>query len=336
MDDFRISKYTKINSPENIKKYFHAQSSVVNFIYNSRQNIIDIINNTTNKKLIIVGPCSIHNPEEAIEYGKCLKKISNKFSDKLLVVMRVYFEKPRTTIGWKGLINDPDLDGSYNINKGIVIARKLLLDLNTIKIPVASELLDTIIPQYINDLVSWGAIGARTVESQVHREMVSGVSFPVGFKNNINGDVQVAIDAVKTAETKHCFIGITKKGEPSVISTTGNANCHVILRGSKNGTNYKSYKEYNKVIVDCSHGNSEKDYTKQKDVVDYLCKNGAFNSSNFIGIMLESNINEGSQKLDCNNPQNLKHGVSITDSCISLNETEELLQKIYDQINTQE
>ena len=259
--------------------------------------------------------------------------------DKILVVMRVYFEKPRTTVGWKGLINDPDLNNTFNVNKGLKLARELLLYINSIGLPCGYEILDTITPQYISDLISWGAIGARTTESQVHRQLVSGLSVPVGYKNGTSGNINIAVNAILSSQYSHCFMGITDKGEPAICKTKGNLNCHVIHRGSNKKPNYYNEdilktesllidKNINQnIMIDCSHGNSYKNYKNQAEVLNYsinLIKNG---NKSIIGFMIESNINEGKQKLE--NPNNLKYGVSITDSCINIKETQELLLSLY-------
>jgi 3-deoxy-7-phosphoheptulonate synthase len=334
MEDNRVIKYIELGAPEKIKKHYPLKDSVKKFIDEKRVEIKKVINGIDNRILVIVGPCSIHDTEAAMDYAKRLKVLIDRYKDTLLIVMRVYFEKPRTTVGWKGLINDPDMDGSNNINKGLLKARKLLIELNEMGVPAGCELLDTVIPQYLSDLISWGAIGARTVESQIHRELVSGVSFPIGFKNGTNGDVNVALNAVISSRMSHTFVGITNSGIPAIVSTSGNEDCHIILRGSNNGANYMDYDKYDiRLMIDCSHGNSNKDYRKQKDVVKYvgdeIIKFGKMNKvSKIFGLMLESNIYEGSQKLS----DNLEYGISITDSCISFEETDILLlylSKVY-------
>jgi 3-deoxy-7-phosphoheptulonate synthase len=258
--------------------------------------------------------------------------------DQILIVMRVYFEKPRTTVGWKGLINDPNLDNSFDVNKGLILARQLLLNLNTIGMPCGYEVLDTITPQYISDLISWGAIGARTTESQVHRQLVSGLSMPVGFKNGTGGNIKIARDAILSARYPHCFMGITNVGEPAICKTKGNLSCHLILRGSSDAPNYseqhieKSIKLLDEhklpraIMVDCSHGNSRKDHTKQKVVLKNIMNQIKANK-HIIGVMIESNIYEGHQKLT--DPNALAAGISITDSCISIIETEAIILDAY-------
>ena len=341
INNTNITSFKEILTPNELINEYPANEEIKEFIKITRKEIINILNNKDNRKLLIVGPCSIHNIEEAKKYADMLKILNGKVSDKIKIVMRVYFEKPRTITGWKGLINDPDLDESYNIDKGLRSARDLLLYLAKNEIPAAYEMLDTFTPQYIADLISWSAVGARTTESQVHRQLVSGLSMPVGFKNSTNGDCKVALDAIKSAEHKHCFYGITYDGKASMISTKGNKNSHIILRGSNIKPNY--YKEdieeleklkkkndsSTKIIIDCSHGNSQKDYKKQSLVIDYIIEHH-LNNKNIIGYMLESNIKEGNQKID--EKDKLKYGVSITDSCISFEETIKLVIKLYDNI----
>ena len=329
MENTKIISFQPLIRPDTLKQKYPITESIKNLVMNTRQEIRNIIKGISGRKLFIIGPCSIHNVDEALVYAKELKQLADRVQDKILIVMRVYFEKPRTTIGWKGLINDPDLDNSFQVNKGLELARKLLLDINSIGLPCGYEVLDTITPQYISDLMSWGAIGARTTESQVHRQMVSGLSMPVGFKNGTGGSVVVARDAVMSASYPHCFMGITDKGEPAIVTTKGNRDCHIILRGSNNGPNFHidmivetadmmSCKKLSPaVMIDCSHGNSMKDYRNQHAVLDTTLMNMTI-CKNIIGVMIESNINEGKQNLDTGE---LKYGVSITDSCISITET---------------
>ena len=334
MNNVNIKEFRPLIKPNVLCDMLPTTEEVRDLVEHTRREIQDILTGKSKKKIFIVGPCSIHNTDEALEYGKELKKIADKVRDNILVVMRVYFEKPRTTIGWKGLINDPDLNDNFNVNKGLMMARKLLLELNEIGVPCGYEVLDTITPQYISDLISWGAIGARTTESQVHRQMVSGLSMPVGFKNGTNGNMIIARDAILSAGYPHCFMGINNEGIPSICTTKGNLYCHVILRGSNISTNYsfehleemtmllREKTQYHSIMVDCSHGNSQKNYKNQNKVLKSVLKSmKQFN--NLIGVMIESNIFEGKQKI-CKK-KNLKKGVSITDSCIGLEETEELL-----------
>jgi len=301
-----------------------------------REIIKNILNKEDHRLLVVVGPCSIHDTKAALEYAVKLKKLSIELQDSIVIVMRTYFEKPRTTIGWKGLINDPDLNDSFNINKGLRIARKLLIDINEIGLPTALEFLDTISPQYISDLISWGAIGARTTESQLHRELVSGLSMPIGFKNSTTGNIKIIIDAIKSSRYSHKFLGINSNGISSIIKTRGNPYTHAILRGSDHGTNY--HKEFistfsqilidhnisPNIMIDCSHGNSNKSYKEQIKVVDYLIQLINSGNNDIMGLMIESNIKAGNQKLT----NNLEYGVSITDECIDWSTTVLLLKKL--------
>lgn len=340
MENTKIISFQPLIRPDTLKQKYPITESIKNLVMNTRQEIRNIIKGISERKLFIIGPCSIHNVDEALVYAKELKQLADRVQDRILIVMRVYFEKPRTTIGWKGLINDPDLDNSFQVNKGLELARKLLLDINSIGLPCGYEVLDTITPQYISDLMSWGAIGARTTESQVHRQMVSGLSMPVGFKNGTGGSVVVARDAVLSANYPHCFMGITDKGEPAIVTTKGNKDCHIILRGGNNGPNFHidniiettdmmAVKNLSPaVMIDCSHGNSMKDYRNQHAVLDTTLMNMTVNKS-IIGVMIESNINEGKQNLS---RAKLKYGVSITDSCISIAETIYIIGKAYQRL----
>lgn len=331
-------------TPDYLHTCFPNNGGIGEFVKKNREEIRNILSGVDKRKLMIVGPCSIHDIEMAKEYGKELLKISEKYKDKIKIVMRVYFEKPRTTIGWKGLINDPDMNGTFNINKGLKMARDLLLYLNLIGVPCGYEILDTFTAQYIGDLISWGAIGARTTESQVHRQMVSGLSMPVGFKNNSSGDIEIAANAIISASYPHCFYGIDSKGKASIVETRGNNDCHIILRGSKYSSNYQKHcllktneiltlKHLKKnIMVDCSHGNSEKDYTKQKDVLEY-CGNILTEDRELImGFMIESNLKEGNQKLVLGEADKLEWGVSVTDSCVNIQQTDEMIKSLYDKL----
>ena len=347
LEDQNIFEISPLIKPHILKQELSMSKKLAEFVLKSRQIVANIIKGKDKRFLCIVGPCSIHDTDAALEYAKNLKKINDQFSDKIFIVMRTYFEKPRTTIGWKGLINDPDLNNTYDVNNGLYLARKLLLDINNIGLPCGYEILDSITPQYISDLISWGAIGARTTESQVHRQIVSGLSMPVGFKNGTNGNVKIALDAVVSSKNPHCFMGISAIGEPAICKTKGNEFAHIILRGGSDGPNYYPEKvdeilnEINKynnnknlvdksILIDCSHGNSGKDYTKQniafRSVIEQR-KNGKLGIK---GIMIESNIYCGKQKLE--DPTKLKYGISITDSCIDLQETEELMKLVYDNL----
>lgn len=341
MDNINIQYFKKLTKPLQLRATLPASNDIIDFVINTRAEIRNIVKGVSKKKLFIVGPCSIHNVKEAFEYGKRLKMIADKVASKILIVMRVYFEKPRTTVGWKGLINDPYLNNSFDVNKGLILARQLLLDLNKIGVPCGYEVLDTITPQYISDLISWGAIGARTTESQVHRQLVSGLSMPVGFKNGTDGNIKIARDAILSARYSHCFMGITDEGEPAICKTKGNLSCHLILRGGSVTPNYSKiyidksiklldeYKLPRAIMVDCSHGNSRKDHTKQNTVLNNVI-NQIKDNKTIIGVMIESNIHEGNQKLS--NPHKLLYGVSITDSCMNIEETERVILDAYNSL----
>ena len=335
-----IQEINKLVTPYDLKKIYFCTSELIESINHTRDNINSIISNSFNRFIVIVGPCSIHNTDEAYEYALFLKKMISKYGDKLLIVMRTYIAKPRTCLGWKGLMYDPDLNEDYNINKGLIESRRLLLKINLLGVPCGMEYLDTVSPQYFDDLLVWGAIGARTTESQVHRELCSGISTPVGFKNNLDGDTSVAVNSIKCCAQSHVFIGCNSEGKASSVKSKGNPNGHIILRGSHNGPNYDinsirdtenklEEQHVNKsIIVDCSHGNSGKDYKKQHLGVEAVIQHLQSGIKSIKGIMLESNLVEGSQKL-C---KDLKKGVSITDSCIGLEETQNLLEKLYNTI----
>jgi len=341
INDRNINFIKEIITPNELITKFPLSKKNKIFINNSRTIIQNIITGKDKRKLFIVGPCSIHNINEAKQYALLLKTLSDKINEKIYIIMRVYFEKPRTTTGWKGLINDPDLNGTYDINKGLNLARELLVYLANLELPAAYEMLDTSTPQYISDLITWAAVGARTTESQVHRQLVSGLSMPVGYKNSTMGDCKIAIDAIISSRHPHCFNGISLDGKAAIVSTKGNQYCHTILRGSNTGPNYfiddiknleelsSKYGINNKIMIDCSHGNSNKNYKNQSIVLNYIIDN-YLTISNFIGCMIESNINEGSQKLT--DPNSLQYGLSITDSCISFKETIELLLKVYNNL----
>lgn len=336
INDTNIDYISKLTCPSELRNKYKLNSNLEKFISQSRETIQNILIGKDKRLLCIVGPCSIHKFSEAYDYAVHLHDISKQYKNKLFIVMRTYFEKPRTTIGWKGFINDPDLDNSFKINKGLDLSRKLLYKINTLGLPCGTEILDSITAQYLSDLLSWGSIGSRTVESQIHRQIASGCSFPIGFKNNCNGCIDSAINAIICSHNSHCFMGISLEGEPSICKTLGNQYGHIILRGSYNtGPNYSRKHIENtiyklgdintKIVVDCSHGNSNKDYRNQKKVItdigQQLINYGDL--SNIKGIMLESNINCGKQKLL--EPNTLEYGISITDSCIDLYETDILL-----------
>jgi 3-deoxy-7-phosphoheptulonate synthase len=341
VSNINIHTIDKLITPNELKKKLPSEPLVEDFVFKTRNEINDILDFKDNRKLFIVGPCSIHNIEEAKEYGLMLKKLADEVKDKFLIVMRVYFEKPRTTVGWKGLINDPYLDNTCDVNSGLYLARDLLIYLNKIGLPCGCEFLDTITPHYIADLISWGAIGARTTESQVHRQLVSGLSMPIGFKNGTSGDIDICADAILCAKNKHCFMGIDDDGSACVIKTKGNYDCHIVLRGDKNGPNYRSPNVINvtkilethgvvpRIMIDCSHANSGKTYYNQSYVLENVMKQIIDGTDSIIGIMLESNINENRQSLDYLGKHKLKKGVSITDSCISFETTNCIIKNAY-------
>jgi 3-deoxy-7-phosphoheptulonate synthase len=337
-DDLRI-KWTKVVLPpvfleEELPETENASST----IYHARKEICEILAGTDHRLLVVVGPCSIHDTKAAREYAALLKGAIAEFSRDLRIVMRVYFEKPRTTVGWKGLLNDPYLDESFKINDGLRLARHLLLDLAEMGVPAGTEFLDMISPQYVAGLVSWGAVGARTTESQVHRQLVSGLSCPVGFKNATSGDAQIAVDAVLSAAQPHTFLGHTKNGQSAIFVTTGNPDCHVILRGGKDVLNYgaeavdrvcKQLEDAGlppRVMIDCSHANSSKDYKRQAVVCRDVAGQVAKGEKRIIGVMLESNLVAGAQKLVPGKP--LVYGQSITDPCLAWDETAGLLKEL--------
>jgi 3-deoxy-7-phosphoheptulonate synthase len=337
-DDLRI-KWTKVVLPPVfLEEELPATENVSSTIHHARSQICDILAGKDHRLLVVVGPCSIHDTKAAREYAGLLKGAIGELSKELCIVMRVYFEKPRTTVGWKGLLNDPFLDQSYKINDGLRLARHLLLDLAEMGVPAGTEFLDMISPQYVAGLVSWGAIGARTTESQVHRQLVSGLSCPVGFKNATSGDVQVAIEAMLSAAHPHTFLGHTKHGQSAIFVTTGNPDCHVILRGGRKTVNYtadsvaqvcKQLEDAGlrpQVMIDCSHANSNKDYTRQPLVCRDVVAQIADGDRRIIGVMLESNLVAGAQKLVPG--QSLVYGQSITDACIAWDETLPLLREL--------
>lgn len=331
-DDLRITGLNPLISPAVLAYYLPLTEQASQVVAAGRRQAEAILRGEDDRLLAIVGPCSIHDPEAAIEYATKLKAEADRLKDDVLVVMRVYFEKPRTTVGWKGLINDPGLDNSFDINRGLRIARRLLLDLANMGMPSGTEFLDTISPQYIADLISWGAIGARTTESQIHRELASGLSMPVGFKNGTGGSIQIALDAIQSSSNPHHFLSVTKQGVSAIVSTSGNQSCHLILRGGKKGPNYeaKDIEEAavmlreqglpESVMVDCSHGNSLKDYRNQPLVAKDLAHQIGAGSKVVTSVMIESNLVEGNQKLG-DDLSSLTHGQSITDACLGWDDT---------------
>lgn len=336
-DDLRIVEIKEVIAPATLHNELPITDESSRCVFTARAAVQKILHGEDDRLLVIVGPCSIHDPVAAREYAGRLKALRNALASDLMIIMRVYFEKPRTTLGWKGLINDPNLDDSFEINKGIRIARNLLLDLNEMGMPAGTEYLDLISPQYIADLVSWGAIGARTTESQVHRELASGLSCPIGFKNSTNGGLQVAIDAVGSAINPHHFLSVTKAGKSAIFSTTGNKDCHVILRGGKK-PNYgpqgineaTSLLEKSglapRVMVDCSHANSLKQHEKQMEVGQSVANQLSAGEMRIFGVMVESHLVAGRQ--DIRPGVELIYGQSITDACIGWEDTESLLRML--------
>ncbi len=333
-DDVRIRDISEVAPPSHLMREFPPSPQAVATTAGARQAIHRILHGADDRLVVVIGPCSVHDFDAALEYAGRLKAEADRHAEDLLVVMRVYFEKPRTTVGWKGLINDPRMDGSFKINEGLRIARHLLVEVNEMGLPAATEFLDMITPQYIADLVSWGAIGARTTESQVHRELASGLSCPVGFKNGTDGNVKIAVDAVRTSQQPHYFLSVTKAGLSAIVSTNGNEDCHVILRGGKE-PNYdaasvdKACAEMGKaglaarIMIDFSHGNSRKDYKRQMDTARDVAAQIGAGEDRIFGVMVESHLMEGRQDLVPGKP--LEHGKSITDACIGWEDSVELL-----------
>jgi 3-deoxy-7-phosphoheptulonate synthase len=338
-DDLRITQVRPLISPAILLEEIPISERASNVVSNTRQALAGVLEGRDPRLVIIVGPCSIHDTKAALEYAERLARLAERYADHLIVVMRSYFEKPRTSVGWKGLINDPDLDESFHINKGLRLARRLLLDVNDMGLPTASEFLDTQIPQHIADLTSWVAIGARTTESQVHRELASGLSMPVGFKNSTDGNTRTAIDAVLSARSPHWFPSVTKQGVSAIFQTTGNHTCHVILRGgTRTGPNYgadhvievcarlAAKRLRDTVMIDCSHGNSHKDHRRQAEAAASVCEQVASGSRQVFGAMLESHLVEGRQDYIPGQPS--VYGQSITDACLSIEQTEPLLAEL--------
>ncbi len=334
-DDLRIKQIKELIPPANLLGDFPISEKAAKSVYEARREVHRILHGADDRLLVIMGPCSIHDVKAAKEYGARLKQAKEHWSADLLVMMRVYFEKPRTTVGWKGLINDPNLDGSFHINEGLRIGRQLLLDLNESGVPAGCEFLDMITPQYIADLVSWGAIGARTTESQVHRELASGLSCPVGFKNGTDGNVRIALDAIRAAQAPHHFLSVTKDGHSAIVSTLGNEDCHIILRGG-NQPNYdadnvdaaaKSLAESGipaRIMIDCSHGNSGKDPNNQIRVGQDVAAQVAMGDSRIFGVMVESHLKAGRQDLIPG--KELLYGQSITDACVGWEDSRKLIE----------
>ncbi|KAJ9202199.1 hypothetical protein DTO164E3_3128 [Paecilomyces variotii] len=340
-EDSRIRGYNPLTPPNLLQHEIAQSEKSKQTVLQGRDEAVAIVQGTDRTRLlVIVGPCSIHDPDMALEYCDRLLKLKEKYKDELLIVMRSYLEKPRTTVGWKGLINDPDIDNSFKINKGLRTSRQLFVDLTNKGMPIASEMLDTISPQFLADCLSVGAVGARTTESQVHRELASGLSFPVGFKNGTDGTLDVAVDAIGSVKHPHHFLSVTKPGVVAIVGTVGNEDCFVILRGGKKGTNYdaqsiaeaKAKLEKSglkpRLMVDCSHGNSLKNHKNQPKVAATVAEQIAAGEEGIMGVMIESNINEGAQKVPPEGKAGLKYGVSITDACIGWEDTELVLDNL--------
>lgn len=336
-DDLRINDIKELLPPVALLEKFPATERAAKTVSQARSAIHNILRGSDDRLLVVIGPCSIHDTQAAKEYAGRLLALREELSGELEVVMRVYFEKPRTTVGWKGLINDPQMDNSFNINDGLRLARKLLVEINDSGLPAAGEFLDMITPQYLADLMSWGAIGARTTESQVHRELASGLSCPVGFKNGTDGTIKVAIDAINAAGAPHCFLSVTKWGHSAIVNTSGNGDCHIILRGGKE-PNYSAahVKDVKaglskaglsaQVMIDFSHANSSKQFKKQMDVSADVCGQISGGEKAIIGVMIESHLVEGNQNLESGEP--LVYGKSVTDGCIGWQDTETVLRDL--------
>ncbi|KAI5202507.1 hypothetical protein AUEXF2481DRAFT_37621 [Aureobasidium subglaciale EXF-2481] len=346
-ENWRIRGMTPLTAPDLLQHEIRQSQKSKDTVLKGRDEAAAVVQgkDEKNRLLVVIGPCSLHDPKAALEYCDRLSTLKEKYEDELVIIMRAYLEKPRTTVGWKGLINDPDLDDSFNINKGLRVSRQLYLDLTEKGMPIASEMLDTITPQYTADLLSLGAIGARTTESQIHRELASGLSFPIGFKNGTDGTLDVAIDAIGAVKNPHHFLSVTKPGNVAIVGTAGNEDCFVILRGGKKGTNYhpkdiqESKEKLQKIgytkprlMVDCSHGNSEKNHANQPKVAHELATQIAAGEDAIMSVMIESHINEGAQKMPKEGKSGLKYAVSITDACIGWEDTEKVLAELADAV----
>jgi len=340
-DNTRIIDRQKVPAPYELINNLPLNEKISKLVYGTRNEISQILHDKDDRVLVIVGPCSIHDPKSAIEYGKKLIEENIKFKDDLLIVMRVYFEKPRTTVGWKGLINDPDLDETYKISKGIEMARKLLIDLAEMGLPAGTEFLDPISPQYITDVISWGAIGARTAESQIHRELASGLSCPIGIKNGTDGSLKAAIDGIQAANHSHVFLGATKEADIAMLKTAGNNDSHIILRGGKEPnfdvesvettlTALREAEINESIMIDASHGNSQKKFKQQISVVDSISDQIRLGNKNINGVMIESHLVEGNQGIT----DNLTYGQSITDACIGWEDTVKCLEALSAAVQT--
>lgn len=340
--DTRVSDIYQLLPPIAITEKYPTNDFIDDLVSKTRLDISNAMHGLDDRLVVITGPCSIHDPKAALDYAACLLELRKKYEDNLIIIMRVYFEKPRTTVGWKGLINDPYLDGSYDINSGLRIARKLLLDVNAMGMPAATEYLDLITPQYIDAFISWGAIGARTTESQVHRELASGLSCPVGFKNATDGNAKIAVDAVIAAEHEHTFMSVTKMGHVAIVHTKGNTDCHIILRGGKKPNYQKEFIDeantlleksgrHTNIMIDFSHSNSEKQFKKQVQVAQDVAEQISAGDKRIFGVMIESNLVEGRQDL-CEDSQKLVYGQSITDACVGFEDTVKIIEMLNDAV----
>lgn len=339
-NNLKIKSITPIIAPTDLRQVFPLNEGGSEFIASSREQIKSILKGEDKRLMVVVGPCSIHDTKGAVDYAEKLSALAAELSDQLFIIMRVYFEKPRTTVGWKGLINDPDMDGTHKISKGLGIARSLLCRITELRLPVANEMLDPITPEYLADMICWGAIGARTTESQTHRELASGLSFPIGFKNGTDGNMQIAMDAMVAALHPHSFLGINREGLSSIVQTTGNPDVHIVLRGSGKKPNYhpediaKTEEMLTKgglfptMMVDCSHGNSEKNHEKQPAVLDSVISQIESGNRSISGVMIESYLEGGNQSISADRSK-LKYGVSITDKCIDWKTTEQILRNAH-------
>ena len=340
-DNTRIIDRKKVPAPYELVNKYPINDDIAKLVYGTRNEISQILHDKDDRLFVVVGPCSIHDPESAIEYAKKLSEENKKLRENILIIMRVYFEKPRTTVGWKGLINDPDINETYNIAKGVEMARKLLIEISNLGLPAGTEFLDPISPQYVTDIISWGAIGARTAESQIHRELASGLSCPIGIKNGTDGGLKAAIDGIQAANHSHVFLGATKEADIAMLKTAGNIDSHIILRGGKM-PNYdneslentlaalKEAEVNESIMIDASHGNSQKKFKQQIPVIGSISDQIIDGNKNIKGVMIESHLNEGNQKIS----DNLNYGQSITDACMGWDDTVLCLEKLNDAIST--
>ena len=338
-DNTRIIDRRKVPAPYELVNKFPINDEIAKLVYGTRNEISQILHGKDDRLFVVVGPCSIHDPESAIEYATKLTEQNSKLKENLLIIMRVYFEKPRTTVGWKGLINDPDINETYDIAKGVEMARKLLIEIANLKLPAGTEFLDPISPQYVTDIISWGAIGARTAESQIHRELASGLSCPIGIKNGTDGGLKAAIDGIQAANHSHVFLGATKEADIAMLKTAGNHDSHIILRGGKNPnydqqsveatlTALREADVNESIMIDASHGNSQKKFKQQIPVIENISEQIKVGDKNIKGIMIESHLNEGNQKIS----DNLTYGQSITDACMGWEDTVNCLNKLNDAV----